>query len=203
MQEENQLRKLYGEDEALSNRLINYAYYCKLLYLSKFNPNTKLRYLTKQQVVEHKLYKNENGYRAFRRKISKLIEFGLIHEDEDSFYFSDCERYFITEKETLRYLTNVSNDDVLRTYVFLGKMYNWSKNKADHTKIISIDTICLSIGRDLNTYNRKLVKNVLIMLSNSNLVEYTKDERKMLTTTDKVSSHNNIILNKVNIKYKN
>lgn len=202
MQEENQLRKLYGEDEALSNRSINYAYYCKLLYLSKFNHLTGIRYLTKQQVVEYKLYKNQNGYRKFREKISKLINFGLINEDSEAFYFGECERYFITEKETLKYLTDVSNDDVLRTYVFLGKMHNWSKNKSEGAKVISIETICNSIGRNYDAYNKKLVRNVLIMLENSNLIEYTKDERKMITTTDKINSNNNIILAKVNIKYK-
>lgn len=223
MIEENSLRKIYGEDHALSNRNIDYIFYCNMLVLSKFNNETKIRYLVKEELAGN-VYRTENGYKKFRFKIKKLIDNELMYEDKDFIYFSDSKHYFITEKQTLRYLTSASNDEVIRLYVLLGKWFNWSNKKItkelssdqttrinqqfrnDYLRSMRLESLAKAIGRaSFTRHDKQVIKDQLLMLSNSGLIEieYVRKNSKTISKNSTSNNSDTFILLNVNLTHKN
>ena len=210
MIEENNLRRVYGEDHALSNRKINYLFYSKLLVLSKYDFDNDIRYLIKDE-LSGLLYRTSSQYRKFREKVKILVDNNVITEDKDKIYFEKGKYYFVTEKETLKYLSDTTNSDVIRLYVALGKMDVWAmdikRKRPDtdesKTRFISYDFLAKAIGYEEATEQiSRTMKNRIDLLSRLGLIEIQKVEHKQKTISKKRPSKNSFLILSVNTKLK-
>jgi len=208
--EENNLRRIYGEDHALSNRKINYVFYSKLLVLSKYDYDNNIRYLIKDE-LSGVLYKTTGQYNKFRGKIKTLVDNNVITEDKDKIYFEKGTHFFITEKETLKYLSDTTNSDVIRLYVALGKMDIWAtkikkerpNTDESHTRLIKYDFLAKAIGYEEATEQiSKTMKNRIDLLSRLGLIEIQEVKHGKKTISKTQPSKHSFLLVSVNTKLK-
>lgn len=109
--------------------------YAIMYALATFNPEDKILYLTKKNFVSNKksIY-NICGFtdaRMMKRHLGKLIDKGLVSEDETNYYFPQNkeEKYQIIEKEMLQYLANTRSNQAIRVYISLLDWYLWKKRE--------------------------------------------------------------------------
>ena len=103
--------------------------------LATFNPKEKKLYLAKRTFIANKqsVY-NICGFtdaRMMKRHLTKLIEKGLVSEDETNYYFPQNieEKYQIIEKDMLQYLANTRSNQAIRVYISLLDWYLWKKKE--------------------------------------------------------------------------
>ena len=109
--------------------------YAMMYALATYNPKEKKLYLTKKIFTANKksVY-NICGFtdaRMMKRHLAKLVEKGLVSEDETNYYFPQNteEKYQIIEKEMLQYLANTRSNQAIRVYISLLDWYLWKKKE--------------------------------------------------------------------------
>ena len=109
--------------------------YAIIYALSTFNPKDNNLYLSKKVFVANKksVY-NICGFtdaRMMKRHLSKLIDKGLVSEDETNYYFPQNieDKYQIIEKDMLQYLANTRSNQAIRVYISLLDWYLWKKKE--------------------------------------------------------------------------
>ena len=109
--------------------------YAIMYALATYNPKESRLYLTKKNFTSNKksIY-NICGFtdaRMMKRHLSKLIEKGLVSEDESNYYFPQNikEKYRIIEKDMLQYLANTRSNQAIRVYISLLDWYLWKKKE--------------------------------------------------------------------------
>ena len=109
--------------------------YAMMYALATYNPKEKKLYLTKRIFTANKksVY-NICGFtdaRMMKRHLAKLVEKGLVSEDETNYYFPQNteEKYQIIEKEMLQYLANTRSNQAIRVYISLLDWYLWKKKE--------------------------------------------------------------------------
>lgn len=109
--------------------------YAMMYALATFNPTEKRLYLYKKTFTANKrsIY-NICGFtdaRMMKRHLGKLIDKGLVDEDEFNYYFPQNteDKYQIIEKEMLQYLANTRSNQAIRVYISLLDWYLWKKKE--------------------------------------------------------------------------
>lgn len=109
--------------------------YAMMYALATFNPIEKRLYLYKKTFTANKrsIY-NICGFtdaRMMKRHLGKLIDKGLVDEDEFNYYFPQNteDKYQIIEKEMLQYLANTRSNQAIRVYISLLDWYLWKKKE--------------------------------------------------------------------------
>lgn len=109
--------------------------YAIMYALATFNPTDKKLYLPKKTLTANKksVY-NICGFtdaRMMKRHLTKLIEKGLVSEDEMNYYFPQNpeEKYRIIEKDMLQYLANTRSNQAIRVYISLLDWFLWKKKE--------------------------------------------------------------------------
>lgn len=109
--------------------------YAMMYALATFNPIEKRLYLYKKTFAANKrsIY-NICGFtdaRMMKRHLGKLIDKGLVDEDEFNYYFPQNteEKYQIIGKEMLQYLANTRSNQAIRVYISLLDWYLWKKKE--------------------------------------------------------------------------
>lgn len=109
--------------------------YAIMYALATYNPKEKKLYLSKKIFTANKksVY-NICGFtdaRMMKRHLAKLMEKGLVSEDETNYYFPQNteEKYQIIEKEMLQYLANTRSNQAIRVYISLLDWYLWKKKE--------------------------------------------------------------------------
>ena len=109
--------------------------YAIMYALATFNPTDKKLYLPKKTLTANKksVY-NICGFtdaRMMKRHLTKLIEKGLVSEDEMNYYFTQNpeEKYRIIEKDMLQYLANTRSNQAIRVYISLLDWFLWKKKE--------------------------------------------------------------------------
>ena len=113
----------------------NDIFYAIMYALATFNPIEKKLYLTKKIFIANKksIY-NICGFtdaRMMKRHLTKLIDKGLVSEDETNYYFPQNieDKYQIIEKDMLQYLANTRSNQAIRVYISLLDWYLWKKKE--------------------------------------------------------------------------
>ena len=109
--------------------------YAIMYALATYNPKESRLYLTKKNFTSNKksIYNicGLTDARMMKRHLSKLIEKGLVSEDESNYYFPQNikEKYRIIEKDMLQYLANTRSNQAIRVYISLLDWYLWKKKE--------------------------------------------------------------------------
>lgn len=169
-------RHISSKKEHLTDSKICYKTYAFLLSVSNFDTSNQKRYVTELDLV--RLRKQQPmSYNTFRNKINYLSSVNLIEEKDGNIYLLDPELFFKSETETIKFLSNASNDKVIRIYIYLGTMFRLFNDKYKHIEKgiplhISLDSICENTGLKPNAYSRSIVRNQLLALQSFDLIVF-------------------------------
>lgn len=155
-----------------------------LMYcLASFDPTHKRLYLIKKNYTKNKdlFYQtcefNDKGTPAsktLKRHLDKLIEKGLIQQEENVFYFpyQNNEKYLIIEREMLRYLVDTRPVQAIRIYITLLDWYLWKK-KTGEQYIFTNKDILEKLGYSPDNKNANTtVSNILESLNREGVIEF-------------------------------
>lgn len=169
-------RHISSKKEHLTDSKICYKTYAFLLSVSNFDVKNEKRYVTQLDLVR---LRNQRpmSYNTFRNKINYLSQVGIIEESGDNIYLLDPELFFKSETETIKFLSNASNDKVIRVYIYLGTMFRLFNDKYKHIEKgiplhISLDSICENTGLKPNAYSRSIVRDQLLALQSFDLLKF-------------------------------
>jgi hypothetical protein len=165
----------------LNDKKINGELYAVLLansevrYDSNKNPYT---YCRKDAINLSQLCKKEI-FNCTRQTLSSKLKY----LEERGYIKSDSKGYIILmpelawkdlSLETIKYLLNVYQKPVIRTYLYLGVRYNWKKkeneNYYDFSKTEILNHCGIPIGRNAHGY--QVVSDILNTLMNAELIKY-------------------------------
>lgn len=136
----NKRRMPTGEgvmDDKKFNDLV-YAYLQSISY--KIDSMSEYRFIYKNQLNYARISKElKMNLRTFKSKIKYLFETGFIREKQSSeltiYELPNLkEYYFLIPNETLRYMVDTCNENVIITYAYLGQLKNALGNKSYFTK---------------------------------------------------------------------
>lgn len=145
--------------------------------------------------------------RTVRNKINKLITSEYIKEDSiidlysnkvDIYAFKKVEFYQNINIDTLRFLVNTGNEDVIKVYCYLlnrcvnvNRHYNFSKKE--------LILKCFGVKNEKSGNNYKKIEDILNTLINNGLLEL--EDKKMIKEVGRDLYTSYFIVKKINIKY--
>lgn len=132
-----------GEPRMLETKLINKSKWAAELGLSRPTLDTKIKYLKKVKLIVDK-----GDY-------FELPEFG--------------KRYFLIPDDTLRFLVNTTNADVIKVYSHLGGLWAMNRTSASFTQRQLLEALGQAPNKDSN---HKKIKDILDCLENNGLIGY-------------------------------
>lgn len=193
----NQKRLLPLDDECMKDKKIDYKLFSLLQSLSLFNESTATRYvpkqapeygsLTREKLLE--LYNNScaessdcMSLRTMKTRITLFKGIGMIEEghvktktgEEVSAFIllENYKTYQLIPFETLRFLANTVNSNVIKTYAFLLNRHTW-KQKTGEYYSFTLKEVALAIGLISNYHGAsKIIKDCLHLLSCIDLIHY-------------------------------
>ncbi len=139
-----------GEPRMLEVKMINKSKWAQELGLSRPTLDTKIKYLKKVKLIVDK-----GDY-------LELPEFG--------------KRYFLIPDDTLRFLVNTANADVIKVYSHLGGLWAMNKTGASFTQRQLLEVLGQAANKDTN---HKKIRDILDCLENNGLISF---EEKIIGT---------------------
>ena len=175
---------------SLENNFMNYGIddllFGSMYYLATFHPGAGKLYLTKKNYEKNRknFYNLEDGGNAktLKRHLDKLIEEGLVAEEEISvngdkyssyvFPYKHSEKYQLIEAEMLWYIVSTRNRQAVKIYTQLLNWYLW-KEKTDEYFIFTNKNIMKILGYSTdNKLASSMVSNVLESLAREGIIRY-------------------------------
>lgn len=206
----NEYRSISTKEEVIGNKRINdiiYGFYQANSYLNE----DKVRFCYKTDCTAEKIiayFKEQEkecpvSVRTIREVNKLLINAGLFKEGEikgldgkikKAYILPDLNSHFVQIKtETLRYLVNTANTNVIKVYAYLK-----ARHSMKHGYEFSKRELLEAIGYVYKTDNLKIITDVLNCLVNNELIEI----HTIKTDTGNGNATFYYILDKVNEDYK-
>lgn len=120
----------------MEDKKYNDLIYAYLQSISYRDPNKEDRYVWKNQFLKRDVAKLLRiNFRTFQRKFDYLIESGYIIEKEDLYELPKVSQWnFFIPVDTLKFLVDATNEDIITVYAYLGQLKKTLKDKAYTTK---------------------------------------------------------------------
>lgn len=124
MEKEANKRRIPTGDGIMNDKKFNDLVYSYLQCISDRRQGEHDRYLFKSRLNKSRAAKNlRMNLRTFYRKFDHLVDKGYIVETEDTYELPKISEYnFYIPYETLQFLVDVSNEDVISVYSYLGQL---------------------------------------------------------------------------------
>lgn len=173
--------------------------YIALLLNSTLDMDTKVRTFDASMVNLGNFATQEIGITraTFYRHLKKLEEEGFIKREDDLIHIFPTTLYALIEKDTLRYLLNVANVNVVS--IFAALQWRWDYFQKMGQPVYFTQTIILQdLGMVNNGKNQNMIKDVLNSLINEGLIKYVNHKTpkgnivKQLTELNKSVKQNDI-----------
>ena len=173
-------RRIPMEEEFMKDKMISDLLYSMLQSYSNWNKEENHRYIPKKIIKKSKWAKALGISRpTLDKRIGKLLEKEYLIDKEDYYILPNKgEYYFLVPVETLNYLINTANHNVIKIYCHLGLLYKYYGNKAYYTqsKLLEI------IGYDkTDKNNHKTIKHILTSLKLNGLLVTTSENEGIIT----------------------
>lgn len=167
----------YGVDDLL---------FGSMYYLATYHPVAKKLYLTKKNYTKNKknFYNLEDGGNAkkLKRHLDKLIEKGLVAEEDIKINGENCpsyvfpynynERYQLIDLEMLWYVVSTRNRQAVKVYIQLLNWYLWKDNKDEYFVFTNKD-IMKVLGYSVdNKLASSAVSNILESFAREGVIKY-------------------------------
>jgi hypothetical protein len=156
----------------------------RIVYKDKITP-TEIYYNVRKEIGKNK--KNEIKYdislQTVRNTLDLYERLNLIqsssaidiHNKNVKVYVlsQDFNYYQYIPLETLRYLVDTANENVIKVYAYLLNKYEW-KSQEQQYYTFTLSELCKTIGYAVTSDNTKTMRNILKSLSNNALISYTE-----------------------------
>lgn len=116
---------------------------------------------------------NVKSPKTLRKYFDILIKTGYLQDRGPYYVLLQKERMYLPiPLNTVRFLSNVLKEDVIKIYIYLGQRYKYAKANGT-TYIFTIKEICKHLGLSLTSQNsRNFVKDGLDALSDCQLISF-------------------------------
>lgn len=173
-------RRIPMEEEFMKDKMISDLLYSMLQSYSNWNKEENHRYIPKKIIKKSKWAKALGISRpTLDKRIGKLLEKEYLIDKEDYYILPNKgEYYFLVPVETLNYLINTANHNVIKIYCHLGLLYKFYGNKAYYTQSKLLEVI----GYDkTDKNNHKTIKHILTSLKLNGLLVSTSENEGIIT----------------------
>ena len=173
-------RRIPMEEEFMKDKMISDLLYSMLQSYSNWNKEENHRYIPKKIIKKSKWAKALGISRpTLDKRIGKLLEKEYLIDKEDYYILPNKgEYYFLVPVETLNYLINTANHNVIKIYCHLGLLYKFYGNKAYYTQSKLLEVI----GYDkTDKNNHKTIKHILTSLKLNGLLVTTSESEGIIT----------------------
>lgn len=184
-------RRIPMEEEFMKDKMISDLLYSMLQSYSNWNKEENHRYIPKKIIKKSKWAKALGISRpTLDKRIGKLLEKEYLIDKEDYYILPNKgEYYFLVPVETLNYLINTANHNVIKIYCHLGLLYKFYGNKAYYTQSKLLEVI----GYDkTDKNNHKTIKHILTSLKLNGLL-VTVSENEGIITKERILAVNSTI----------
>lgn len=129
-------RRLPSGEGFMDNKNFNDLIYAYLQAVSYRDPNKKDRYVWKRDFIKKDVAKTlKINFRTFQRRFNYLVENGYVIVKDEIYELPKISEYnFYIPLDTLKYLIDTTNEDVIRMYVYLGQLKKCMGKEAYFTK---------------------------------------------------------------------
>lgn len=188
---------------SLENDFMDYStddlLYGAMAYLATFHPEERKLYLTKKNYAKNrKNFYNligSNEAKTLKRHLDKLIEKGLIAEEEVksggekypsyTFPYDKDTNYQIVEAEMLWYVVSTRNQQAVKVYVKLLNWYLW-KSQEEEEFIFTNKDIMKALGYSTdNKLASSMVSNILESFQREGVINYEEYFEEKITDDGK------------------
>ena len=198
------------KDKTINDIIYGYMQLQSYLKQNKYGTQYNIRYVYKddltikkfQEYFRQNIHKCNISISTLKRVISKLIQNNLLQQstinDKKAYIIPYQTQYFVQIKtDVLEYLTNTANRNVIKVYIYLKARNNYKyPEKYRFTK----KELLSAIGyKSLNTDNYRMIGDILLCLSNNQLIKYHQEYTKANNSFNKTKYY---ILDEVNDSYK-
>ena len=173
-------RRIPMEEEFMKDKMISDLLYSMLQSYSNWNKEENHRYIPKKIIKKSKWAKALGISRpTLDKRIGKLLEKEYLIDKEDYYILPNKgEYYFLVPVETLNYLINTANHNVIKIYCHLGLLYKFYGDKAYYTQSKQLEVI----GYDkTDKNNHKTIKHILTSLKLNGLLVSTSENEGIIT----------------------
>lgn len=117
-------RRIPTGENIMDDKRYNDLIYAYMQSVSNRVPEKEDRYVWKNNFKKKEVAKIlKINFRTFQRKFNHLIDNGYVIETEDTYELPKISKWnFYIPLDTLRYLINSANEDVITVYAYLGQM---------------------------------------------------------------------------------
>lgn len=129
-------RRIPTGGTVMEDKKFNDILYAYLQSISYRDPNKEDRYVWKNDCKREDLAKAlKMNLSTLKRKFNHLVSNGYIVEKEDIFELPKVSQWnFFIPVETLKFLIDTTNEDIITVYAYLGQLKNQMKDKAYYTE---------------------------------------------------------------------
>lgn len=173
-------RRIPMEEEFMKDKMISDLLYSMLQSYSNWNKEENHRYILKKIIKKSKWAKALGVSRpTLDKRIGKLLEKEYLIDKEEYYILPNKgEYYFLVPVETLNYLINTANHNVIKIYCHLGLLYKFYGDKAYYTQSKLLEVI----GYDkTDKNNHKTIKHILTSLKLNGLLISTSENEGIIT----------------------
>lgn len=173
-------RRIPMEEEFMKDKMISDLLYSMLQSYSNWNKEESHRYIPKKIIKKSKWAKALGISRpTLDKRIGKLLEKEYLIDKEEYYILPNKgEYYFLVPVETLNYLINTANHNVIKIYCHLGLLYKFYGDKAYYTQSKLLEVI----GYDkTDKNNHKTIKHILTSLKLNGLLVSVSENEGIIT----------------------
>lgn len=129
-------RRIPTGGTVMEDKKFNDILYAYLQSISYRDPNKEDRYVWKNDCKREDLAKAlKMNLSTLKRKFNHLLSNGYIVEKEDTFELPKVSQWnFFIPVETLKFLIDTTNEDIITVYAYLGQLKNQMKDKSYYTE---------------------------------------------------------------------
>lgn len=170
---------------------VNDIFYTLMYCLATYNPTDKRLYLAKKTFTTNKklIYDScgFNGSPMMKRHLARLIERGLIIEDEANYYFPQNlnEKYHLIEKDMLFCLATTRSLNSIRIYLILLDGYLWKKKEKEEFNFTN-SFLLEKMGYSTNNKEAsRMVTEILESLAREGIIKFEERYELIITKAGK------------------
>ncbi len=202
-------KRIPMEDRFMKKK-VNDILYGYLQSVSQFDGKTTFVYKDRVNFSEMEtIFRGQFKRKKLSRDFKFLQSIGLIEEgtilsvrgEETDVYilpFNDKNLYRIIPLDTLRFLIDTANANVIKIYVYLLYKFNFGKCVGyEFTQKELLEALKIKSHHERD---RNMIKNILVCLKNNGLIEY--EQKWKINEKSSIGTTKYNVLNKVSLSYK-
>jgi len=135
------------------------------------------RYVNKDDFTWQELRKSlkVSSVNTVKSRFKKLVKASYVVETEFTYELKIDTLYTTVPTETLKFLIDTANDDVINVYAFLKWKHEFSQSKGNEFYFYNKQIVEDVLGLDYQRSSNEKVRNILLSLKNNGLINFVEE----------------------------